>query len=98
MIDGAFECIMTEVWSIDPRLVVPRVEKLVDKLAILKSIENSRASRTSRFESPRRSSGVPQPKSPSGTLAANTHASAIARTFGDPPVLRDEGEDDQPTM
>ena len=98
MIDNAFEHIMTEVWSIDPGLVVPRVEKLVDKLVILKSIENSRAPRTFRSESPQRSSRVPQPKSPSGTLAANTHASAIASTFVDPPVLRDESEDDQPTM
>lgn len=44
MIDSAFERIMTEVWSVDPRLVVPRIEKWVDKSAILAAIETKRES------------------------------------------------------
>ena len=40
MMDKAFTLIMTEVWSVDPELVVPRVEKWVDKWAILKAIED----------------------------------------------------------
>ena len=43
MMDKAFTLIMTEVWSVEPELVVSRVEKWVDKSAILKAIEDKRA-------------------------------------------------------
>ena len=52
IVDNAFECIMTKEWSADLGLVVPRVENWVDKPAILKAIENSRAPYTSWSESP----------------------------------------------
>lgn len=49
MVDQAFTHIMMEVWSADPGLAVLRVERRVDKLAILKAIEDKR--RTGAFQS-----------------------------------------------
>ena len=40
--DNVFTLIMMEVWSVDQELVVPRVEKWVDKSAILKAIVDKR--------------------------------------------------------
>lgn len=60
MIDKTFTLIMMEVWSIDPELVVPRVEKRVDKSAILKAIEDKRVIQAPPPLSPQQSSGVPQ--------------------------------------
>ena len=60
MMDKAFTLIMTEVWSVDPELVVPWMEKWVDKSAILKAIEDKRVTHTPPFHSPQQSSGVPQ--------------------------------------
>lgn len=94
MIDSVFERIMTEVWSVDPGLVVPRVEKWVDKSAILAAIETERESCLPQSESLQRSSGVPQPKSPSRTLTSEAHASATSNAFIDLPIIRDKGEDD----
>lgn len=42
MINQAFTYIMMEVWGVDLRLVVPRVERRADKLAIMKAIEDKR--------------------------------------------------------
>ena len=60
MIDSAFERIMTEVWSIDPGLVVPRVEKWVDKSTILAAIETERESCLLQSGNLQRSSDVPR--------------------------------------
>ena len=97
MIDSVIERIITEVWSGDPRLIVLRVKKWLDKSAILKAIEDRRAPRTSRPESPQRSSGVPQSKSPSGNPIVDVCASTTSSTFVDPSSLKDEGGEDQPT-
>ena len=59
MMDKAFTHIMTEVWSVDPELVVPRVEKWVDKSVILKAIEDKRVAQAPISHSPQQSSGVP---------------------------------------
>lgn len=40
MVDDAFIFIMTEVWGMDQGLAVPRIEKWVEKLVILKMIED----------------------------------------------------------
>lgn len=58
--DKTFTVIMMEVWNVDPELVVPRVEKLVDKPAILKAIEDKRVIQAPPPLSHQRSSGVPQ--------------------------------------
>ena len=42
MIDKMFTLIMMEVWSVGLEMVVPRIEKWVDKSAILKAIEDKR--------------------------------------------------------
>lgn len=94
MIDSVFERIMTEVWSVDPGLVVPRVEKWVDKSAILAAIEIERESCLPQSGSLQRLSGVPQPKSPSRTLTFEAHASATSSAFIDLPIIKDKGEDD----
>lgn len=86
MIDGVFERIMTEVWTVDPGLVVPRVEQWVDKSAILTAVELQR------------SSDVPRPKSPSGTIVTEAHTSATSSAFVDPLDLRNEGKDDPPIV
>lgn len=65
------------------------VDKWVDKPVTLKTIDDNRAPRTSRLERPWRSPEVPQPKSPSGTHAANTHASVASSTLVDLLSLRD---------
>ncbi|KAK9189690.1 hypothetical protein WN943_018289 [Citrus x changshan-huyou] len=94
MIDSVFERIMTEVWSVDPGLVVPRVEKWVDKSAILAAIETERESCLPQSGSLQRLSGVPQPKSPSRTLTFEAHASATSNAFIDLPIIKDKSEDD----
>lgn len=55
MLDKAFTHIMIEVWSVDPELVVPHIEKQVDKLAILKAIEDMKAIQAPPSLSPQRS-------------------------------------------
>ena len=60
MIDKAFTLIMTEVWSIDPELAVPRVEKWVNKSVILKAIEDKRVIQTPPSRSPQQSFGCPK--------------------------------------
>ncbi|XP_015382813.1 uncharacterized protein LOC102624835 [Citrus sinensis] len=60
MIDTTFTLIMAEVWSVDPELVVPQVDKWVDKSAILKAIEDKGVIQASPSLSPQRTSGVPQ--------------------------------------
>ena len=52
MLDKAFTYIMMEVWSVDPELVVPRVEKRVDKSAILKAIEDRKVTQAPPSLSP----------------------------------------------
>ena len=59
MMDKAFTLIITEVWSVNPELAVPWVEKWVDKSAILKAIEDKRVTQALPSHSPLRSSGVP---------------------------------------
>ena len=59
MMDKTFTLIMIEVWSVEPELVVPQMEKWVDKSAILKAIEDKRVTRAPPSHSPQQSSGVP---------------------------------------
>lgn len=44
MAEEAFSFIMTEVWSVNPKLEVPHVEKYVNKTTILKTIKESKKS------------------------------------------------------
>ena len=60
MLDKAFTHIMMEVWSVDPELVVPRVEKRVDKSVVLKVIEDRRVIQAPPSLSPQRSFEVPR--------------------------------------
>lgn len=85
-IDGIFKRIMIEVWSVDPGLVVPKVEKWVKKSAILAAVELQR------------SSNVPRPKSPLGTMVTEAHISATSSAFVHPLDLRNEGKDDPPIV
>lgn len=40
MADEAFSRIMIEVWSMNPELVIPHMERYVNKAVILKAIED----------------------------------------------------------
>lgn len=85
--------IMTEVWSIEMGLVVPRVEKWVYKSTILKAIEHRKVPCAFQSGSPQMSYRVPKLNSPSYNLTANARASVASSTFVDLIVLSDEGED-----
>ncbi|XP_006485823.3 uncharacterized protein LOC102613000 [Citrus sinensis] len=55
MAEDAFSLIMTEVWSVDPKLEVPRVHKFVNKATILKTIAERKKSSHARSGTPRAS-------------------------------------------
>ena len=96
MMDKAFALIMTEVWSVDPELVVPWMEKWVDKSAILKAIEDKRVTRAPPSHSPQQSSGVPQVPPCGSPFVSAVHAgsrSLAASVPVDAPVEGNSGED-----
>ncbi|KAH9671720.1 peroxidase 21 [Citrus sinensis] len=59
MAEEAFSLIMTEVWSVDPELEVPRVEKFINKATILKMIEERKKSSHAQSGTPSGSPKVP---------------------------------------
>ena len=59
MAEDAFSLIMTEVWSVDPELEVPRVQKFVNKATILKTIAERKKSSHARLGTPSGSLGYP---------------------------------------
>ena len=94
--DSAFTFIMTEVWSVEPELVVPRVEKWVDKSAILKAIEDKRVTPAPPSYSPQQSSGVPQVPQANLPSVSAVHAGSNSLTASipiDPPVEGNGGDD-----
>lgn len=98
MMDEAFSLIMTEVWSVDPELVVPRVEKYVNKAAILRTIEAGKRPSPARSGTPSGSPGVPHlpERLPTSDVPASAvHISGTSESFADRPLEKD-GEDDAP--
>lgn len=59
MTEDAFSLIMTEVWSVDPELEVPRMQKFVNKATILKTIAERKKSSHARLGTPSGSLGYP---------------------------------------
>ena len=96
--DKAFTLIMTEVWSVEPELVVSRV----DKSAILKAIEDKRFTQAPPSYSLQQSSGVPQvPQPPQADLpsasAVHADSSSLAASVPiDAPIEGNGGEDVPP--
>ena len=98
--DKAFALIMTEVWSVEPELVVSRVEKWVDKSTILKAIEDKRTTQAPPSHSPPQSSGVPQvPQADLLSVSAvHVGSSSLAASVPvDAPVEGNDGEDVPPS-
>lgn len=96
MVDKAFTHIITEVWSADPGLEVPRVEKRVNKAAILKAVEDRKGLRASSSQSPERSSGVPQvppTELPPEVAATEGRSSATSANPTEPAVERSGGDE-----
>lgn len=59
MAEDAFSLIMTEVWSMDPELEVPRAQKFVNKATILKTIAERNKPSQARSGTPSGSPRVP---------------------------------------
>lgn len=97
MMDKAFTLIMTEVWNVDPELMVPRVEKWVDKSAILKAIEDKRVTQAPPFHNPQQSSGVPHADLPFVSVVHEGSNSLTAGVPVDAPVEGSSGEDVPPS-
>ena len=98
--DKTFTVIMMEVWNVDPKLVVPRVEKLVDKPAILKAIEDKRVIQAPLPPSPQRSSvgpQVPQANLPSVSVVHEGNTSLAVDVPADALVQGNGGEDVPPS-
>ena len=85
MAEDAFSLIMMEVWSVDPELEVPRVQKFVNKATILKMIAERKKSSQARSGNPFGSPGVsralqPLPASDAPTPAANIPGTSESST------------------
>ena len=94
MAEDAFSLIITEVWSMDPKLEVPRVQKFVNKATILKTIAERKKSSQARSGTPSGSPRVPRalqavPASDAPTSAA--HISGTSESSADRPLETDGG-------
>lgn len=100
MMVEAFSFIMTEVWSMNSELMVPRVERYVNKAVILKAIEDRKKSSPTQSVSPSGSLGVPNvpqqmPASDGPGLAVRVPGTP--ESFVDRPLEKDEGDDVPPS-
>lgn len=64
MAEEAFSLIMTKVWSVDPELEVPYVEKYVNQVTILKTIKESKKSSHAHLGTLSESPGAPRVPQP----------------------------------
>ena len=101
MADDAFSLIMTEVWSVNPDLEVPRVQKFVNKATILKTIAERNKSSQARSGTPSGSPRVPHQLHPLSASDASTSAAHIPSTSessADRPLETDVGDDVPPSV
>ena len=95
IVEDAFSLIMTEVWGVDPELEVPRVQRFVNKVAILKTIAERKKSSQAQSGTPSGSPGVPLALQTLPGLDAPTSAAHIPGTSGssaDRPLESDVGD------
>ncbi|KAH9768815.1 Integrase catalytic domain-containing protein [Citrus sinensis] len=95
MAEDAFSLIMTEVWSVDPELEVPRVQKFVSKATILKTIAERKKYSHARSGTPSESPRVPRalqllPASDAPTSAA--HILGTLESSADRLLETDDGD------
>ena len=98
MAEDAFSLIMAEVWSVDPELDVPRVQKFVNKATILNTIAERKKSSQTRSGTPFGSPRIPHALQPLPASNASTSAAHIPGTSefsADRPLERD-GRDGVP--
>lgn len=91
---------MMEVWSVYPELVVPRVERRVDKSAILKAIEDRQVTQGPPSLSPQLSSRippVPQTDLSSNGAVHEGHASSTSKAPVYPSVENSDADDVSPS-
>ena len=101
MAEDAFSLIMTEVWSVDPELEVPRVEKFVNKATILKTIAERKKPSQARSGTPSGSPRVPHQLQPLPASDAPSSAAHIPGTSGssaDRPLESDVGDGVPPSV
>ena len=101
MAEDAFSLIMTEVWSVDPELEVPRVQKFVNKATILKTIAERKKSSHARSGNPSGSPRVPRvlqllPASYAPTPVA--HIPGTSEFSADHPLETDSGDGVPPSV
>ena len=100
MAEDAFSLIMTEVWSVDSDLEVPRVQKFVNKTTILRMIAERKSSHA-RSGTPSGSPRVPcalqsLPASDGHTSAA--HIPGTSESSADCPLETDGGDGVAPSV
>ncbi|GAY66130.1 hypothetical protein CUMW_246300 [Citrus unshiu] len=101
MAEDAFSLIMTEVWSVDPELEVPRVQKFVNKVTILKTIAERKKSSHARSGTPSGSLRVPRvlqslPALDAPTLVA--HIPGTLESSADRPLETNGGDGVPPSV
>ncbi|GAY68023.1 hypothetical protein CUMW_260930 [Citrus unshiu] len=95
MAEDAFSLIMTEVWSVDPELEVPRVQKFVNKATILKTIAERKKSSHARSCTPSELPRVPralQPLPASDAPTSAAHIPGTSESSADRPLKTDGGD------
>ena len=101
MAEDAFSLIMMEVWSVDPKLEVPRVQKFVNNATILKTIAEMKKSSYvwsgTPSWSPRVSRALqPLPASDAPTSAA--HIPSTSESSADRPMETNSGDGVPPSV
>ncbi|GAY54609.1 hypothetical protein CUMW_158060 [Citrus unshiu] len=92
---------MTEVWSVDPELEVPRVQKFINKDMILKTIAERKKSSQVRSSTSSGSPRVPRALQPLPASEAPTSAAHIPGTSEcstDCPMETDVGDGVPPSV
>ena len=101
MAEEAFSLIMTEVWSVDPELEVPHVEKFINKAMILKTIEERKKSSHAQSGIPSGSPRVPrvlQLLPASNAPASAAHISGTLESSVDRPLETYGGDSIPPSV
>ena len=101
MVEDAFSLITTEVWSVDPELEVPRVQKFVNKATILKTIAEMKKSSQVRSGTSSGSPRVPhalQPLPTSDAPTSATHIPGTSESSADRPLETDVGDGVPPSV
>ena len=101
MAKEALSLIMMEVWSVDPELEVPSVQKFVNKVTILKTIEDRNKSSHAWSGTPPGSPRVPrvlQPLPASDAPASAAHFPSTSESSADRPLEMDGGDGVPPSV